>query len=517
VADRTQIGIDIEATDKASDKIDDVADAAEKLDKLTPEVEVTADASAAVDDLKDVQTEAKTIDAATPTIKVDADTTAARRELDELDAASAASGKKLGDDVVEGSGKAKDAVHGFVGEAVVELPGVGDAVGPAGEAIGQMVEGLANGEIAMGDMLAAAAPLAALTVAFKFISGYFADIAATKAFHTDQVKGFVDLIKQGKDSAAILRDELEKTGEIKFVDDGDTKDALDAFEKVGLKFQDYVTLVNNPAAFQAFKDTTAEMQAQEDELTRIRGLGGTLTAEQKQQQEDLIEQLKTRHTITDTVEQKQTDLNKATDDATKKTGFYGDALDDSAASLESVKTSQDRVKQAVDDTKTAIDRLRDNLNVEQAALDFEEQINGAMWRAANGVAPTRQEILDLKQSIIDAGETAGKTDVEIQAEIKKIDDGNLAEVRADGEAWYKQYPVKIASQLSLPPLKRNPGNGILVEGDPGKPEGLGVGTTSVVVNMPRGSSGVDVVRQIQGHARRAGRLYGAPVVTRARR
>jgi hypothetical protein len=44
-----------------------------------------------------------------------------------------------------------------------------------------------------------------------------------------------------------------------------------------------------------------------------------------------------------------------------------------------------------------------------------------------------------------------------------------------------------------------------------------VGNTYVNVNLPAGSRGVDVVRQVAGQARRSGRRYGAPVVHYARR
>jgi hypothetical protein len=79
-------------------------------------------------------------------------------------------------------------------------------------------------------------------------------------------------------------------------------------------------------------------------------------------------------------------------------------------------------------------------------------------------------------------------------------------------------PVTLHATIPKLTIAGRGGTQMVIEVTPGA-----VGTAApaapqiVNVNMPAGSRGVDVVRQIAGQARRSGRRFGAPVVSYARR
>lgn len=81
-----QIRIDITSRDDASATLDDVADSAETLEQLQPEVTVTADASAARSDLTTVDDLVEALDARAAEVAVTADTSPADRAISDVDA-----------------------------------------------------------------------------------------------------------------------------------------------------------------------------------------------------------------------------------------------------------------------------------------------------------------------------------------------------------------------------------------------------------------------------------------------
>ena len=107
--------------------------------------EIEADAETLADTVRRLNTQ-----------KVDVDTTGAGDAFRE---------------VSDEAGKATDATNSFVGNAVSELPGVSEAFGPLGEAVGQLTEGLLGGEVGFKNLVAAAGPIAVITAAVTAVSG----------------------------------------------------------------------------------------------------------------------------------------------------------------------------------------------------------------------------------------------------------------------------------------------------------------------------------------------------------
>lgn len=281
-----QINIDIRANDDASDKLDAVADLVAEVEEATPEIVVTADTSKAEADLKAVADEAQRVAQADARIVVEAQIDAAkgnlrelRKELDGLsgagDSGGVAPGKALQDDldgVADKTEKAKGAMQGFVGESVSSIPGVGAAIGPASEAVGQLTEGLLAGEVGMKGLAAAAGPIIGITLALKIVTDQLAAIDAVDAFHEEQVKEWAEAIRDAKVAVDGLRTSINDTETIDFVNTaGDTRDATDSLRELGLVSEDYVRLVALGA------EGIAQYKAQFPELAgQFDSLGGSI-------------------------------------------------------------------------------------------------------------------------------------------------------------------------------------------------------------------------------------------------
>lgn len=101
--------------------------------------------------------------------------------LRDRDEALRAGAGEIGDGfrkVSDETGKARDVMHSFTGNAIAELPMVADSFGPLGEATSQMVEGLLNGEVGLKSLLVTGVGIGALTLVMKSLGD--AQAAAAK-------------------------------------------------------------------------------------------------------------------------------------------------------------------------------------------------------------------------------------------------------------------------------------------------------------------------------------------------
>lgn len=533
-----RIELEVTLDDRASDKLGDIADDVATLEKADPEIQVTADTTAAEGDVKALGTAADQLAKDDRTIVLKAQIDAAKadlkildQQLKDLDDTSTRTGAKIGTDIEEGSGKAKSAVHSFTGEAITELPGIGDAVGPAGEAIGQMTEGLLAGEIAMGELVAAAVPLVAMVAAFKLISGYFADIEATKAFHRDQVDKWVKSLQAGETTLQGINDELKKTGEIQFIDDGDIKDASDAMVRLGIDVQDFTTAVGDSTRLDQWKK---ERDAVQDVIDKLRGKAqvGGMTAEEAATWDEAGKKLADYNTVIDATVQKKKDHADADKKLRDSLELTGPDLDKVAAATSRVGEAArlgkkpvddfgdalDDTKDATDDVVSALDDLRGRLDLRSASDNAQTAIDdlattvrdhGDDWEAVDDqIRDTQTSLLDYAQNLKDKGLLPARVETEVAAE---IDDGsyNTAKSRLDQLAGERtvNYTIKAHDD------KGRPLSGGLVVGGATS----FVPATNVSINMPAGARGVDVVRTLTQQTRRTGRRYGQATVGRARR
>ena len=544
MADRTeQVRIDLTANDDASKTIDDVADAADKLERKAPEVDVKADTSNADKGLGEVDATATRLDKNDVVIAIraqidDLKTQAkeAQTTLDALDepVTIPVTVNETGDGfdgvrtkvqgLTEDTGKAQETMHGFIGNAVSEIPGLGAAFGPAAEAMGQLTEGILGGEVAMEGLIAAALPIAGITALVKLWNDEQERVKAIDAFNKKKVDDYTTAIRNGKTALEGLREEAEKTQKLEWVDTfGKVKDLGPDLQTLGITFDQFVTAVGKgkpgvDALFQGLIDKQPELSKVLDDLTdnnlaRLQGAtdraipnsGAFINAWRG--------------------------VNQAVDDTTTATGqamtaeqFYGTTH---ARVSSTAKRNQDIVTASFDLTKIAIQGMKDELADEQVISNFQDSMIGAQNSIKENGRLTTAEIINVKTAIIDAGTTAGLTPIEIKSEIDKVTptDVNTAFIETQ-QLIDRHGALKMQAQIQATidaEIKSHSGarfglgpDGILIPIQGSAPPASSAPATIVNVNMPAGSRGVDVVRQVSGQARRSGRRYGAPVVRAAR-
>lgn len=443
-----QINVDIRANDDASDTLDDVADKVAKLeDAPATELEVTADTAAAEADLRAIADEAERVAKLDARIKIEAEIDAAKgnirelkRELDGLD--SAGDGTTGGgatarlsdgmDDVVDKTGRAKDAVNGFAGEAVTQLPGVGAAIGPASEAVGQLTEGLLAGEIGMKGLAAAAGPLIGITLGIKLITDELARIDRVDAWHEERVEEYTEAIREAESALAALRTTLEDTETVEFLGGfGDQAgDATDSLAEFGLKIDDFVQLVaGGKPALDGFTESVA---AANPELRSM--LEALNDGEAGQAVFDTILEygnptLQAYAEVLLAARQAATDLTAAEIAAADITAVFGDRADDAAGSADNAATAlgimaggaRDAAS-GIDDTTSSFADLRAELadessylTVQNALDDLEQKASDAFYAAASGAEDAddkqriyQQAVIDTKNKIIDYTDEVAK-------------------------------------------------------------------------------------------------------------
>lgn len=454
MAERTQIGIDIDAVDKASDKLGDVADEAKKLEEADPTVTVAADDKATAD-LTAIGDAADRLDNKDPRLEIMADISSAKADLAELerstDALTDGSVKRAGggvDELGHKFEKAGDVAKGFAGGTASEIANMTGAFGPAGEAIGQMTEGLLGAEGSLSSMLTAGLGIGAVTLVMN------------------------ELNKASERAAARAQDVADSIKEINRQSD---QQVLGQFSKTVAEL-----IVNGTPLADYFKNLA------EGSLEGARRLL------------DLMTQQGYSADITDKLTGAIKEEERARGQQKKTTDDYGDSADAATDSTKKLTTATDESRVSADLTKLSFESLRGELSKQDTIETFGETMATAVGKIKGGAQLTTDEIRGIKGAIIDAGEAAHLNPIVVQSELDKVDQGDI-----EG-AWYDtQHRVNQMGAIVFESRIKNP-----VLGKP-VPDGGGSGTFSTLnVNMPPGARAVDIARLATGHARRAGRHYG---------
>ena len=196
------------SAEEMSNEIDATKRAVDALDKAMEDadLDLDIDSTNAVADLKKLGLTAEDIEG-------DAEQLAqALKRIDEVNVKAVNSGFDSLDQAVgrtsDGVGKADDVTRSFVGNSISELPGVGEAFGPAGEAISQMTEGLMAGEIGMKDLVKAGGGMAAVggavMLATKAWESYQARQEALAKKQAEILEGAQEALDVAKDGKELL-------------------------------------------------------------------------------------------------------------------------------------------------------------------------------------------------------------------------------------------------------------------------------------------------------------------------
>jgi tetratricopeptide (TPR) repeat protein len=523
-----KIQIDITARDKASEVIDDVADAAADVEKLDPEVTVTADTGGAVADLKAVDEAAGRLSHDDTELVIRAQIDQAKGQLKELEAALKATGEQA-----DTTNRKLDDTTGAAGPGNLRGNAIADLTGPLGDASSAASDfaGVFDG---LGDAAEAAAGKLGLSqgVADKLgtaIGGLGVAVAAGAAIWSL----WTAHAEAARKKARELAEAQAAVGEA--IRDGNREAALSNFHKAydaaisaattfGLKQRDVIGFITGeneaiPGLTEQYNKLKAARDATAD--PRLKGLADERVAAFEAEATALEG---TRKAYADSITGAD-DKADAEARLARQLGFTEDAQKDTTKAVADSVSKLDAAERATNDLEAGYNRLQDRLSNTRAIEDFQTAMIDAQKAIHDKSADTVVDIRGVEDAIAAAGEAAKLTPIQIQTAIDLADQGEIDQAflytqRAIDAKGPLNMDVKIHPELP-PRLKIVTRGGTTLLDEALVPITASApaagGNTNVTINMPAGSRGVDVVRQVAGQARRSGRRFGVPVVTYARR
>lgn len=498
---------------------DALADA-DKLEQSEPTVEVAAETTNARAALADIETVLDKIDA--------------EKVTPEVDTAPAADGvKRLGSE----SDQTRSVMANMVGNTTQDLGALGGVAGSAGMAIGQLGEYATEGNVSMAGLASTAVPMAGLALVSAAASKamqIFADRAKQSA---DDTKAWQKAMTDGGSAAANMATHLADVGKVMADVSDHTVNAAkvagaakDEFFHLGGVAKDMFDLFTG--GFDSVKDLTESLGdagVTVDQWTRAVAGGeagaATFAAALAATNLSAGEQKELMAGLTNS----QGDYEKASKNAAAAAKVFGD---DGKAAAKKVEDAHDALAKAVaadvDAMSAKWDELRGTLDADEAILnlqtEFDElKVKGteAFDAAKAGAADAEQKqrdyqiaTINTKKSIFDLGEQIGLSLNQTTTLVAKVDKGELDAVERQIEILRRNNKINLEIVA-----RGGAGYAGVIAGTPSmvNPSPPG-GVTTVNINMPAGSRGVDVVRQVAGQTRRNGRRYGAAqVVNFARR
>jgi hypothetical protein len=540
VADE-QIRIDVVAEDDASKVLDKVADEAEKLERLSPEIPVTADTDAADRALADVADEAKRLERLSPEIPVTADTSSADSALADVKSEAAALSrqdteivlrariddakgalKALRDDLDQTADRADDTAKRLDridgggegissrGNAIADLTGpLGEASSAASDFAG-VFEGL--GDIAgdvVGKLGGSAAQVAKVGQAMGVLGlAVTAGVTAWTLYQGSQKKAREETERMTA-AARKLNDALE-AGDAGAWAEGFAAEfpkALKAAESLGIgvgNMADYVQgatdVIPNLAERvklleRAFVDAglseadaaekTRQVVAEIDKAREAYATGRSEVGQYDRQQAELAEHAPLYVRRTEAV-------TAATDEATE-------ATERGAKTMERAARAHEIAQGKIDATGAAYDRLRGKLDIEDAYGRFNEAWLLAVDAVRRGSDDAAAKVNSVKDAYLTLSETVGANPAEVAVTIDTISQQDLLHVKSSAERYFVQNPIMATVRAS---------GATVSGGGSGSIRPTSVEPAPVVVNMsvPRGYRG-DLLSDARRASRRTGRYY----------
>jgi hypothetical protein len=514
------INIPIKTTyddDGAKDALQD----AEKLDDLKPEIEIDADTSKADSQIEGLTDSAQALVDRSPWVsEFLADTASAKADIEGLQTKLNETGDKA-----EDAKRKLDKVGGtdgprLAGNQVSDLTGpLGDASGAASD-FGGVFDGLADiSEKVAGKIGLDAAKMAGAVSGIGFAVA--AGAAAWTYFKQKQEearKKAEELRKKHVELVDAIRDGNREASAEKFIEM--YSDIIDKAKDAGLTIDetvDFITGTGDAADTAATKvgDLDAEianLTTQYQELNNKTRASGDAATEEEKKLGDLIAKKREQRDALVENKEKYADLSAEQQINVDKQKDVQDALFGTTGKFDETAAAADRAKKKTEDYGAALDILKGQLDFDRTMEDFEADINAAMANVALGVAPTKEEIRTIEDTIVEVGEFAGKTPIEIRNELDKVDHGDLFTVLNDAQSWANEHKIKVQFEVAADAKQKVrdvfAGFGINVPITAGKSGPAGTSTTTVNVNLPRGSRHGDIARAMNLSTRRNGRRYG---------
>lgn len=505
MAKSEQVNIDLTATDKASKVIGDVADDVKALEKSDVDIPITADADQAQREIDAVGDDVRALSRVDADIVLRAKVDAARADLATLQAELRQTGDRADDtarqlDRVGGGGT--DGIK-TRGNAIADLTGpLGDASGAASDFAG-VFDGLGDiAEDVAGKLGASTSTAAAVSSALGGLGIAVAAGAALWSYWSGKQKEAAERAEKTRDAAVKLNEALRAGNVEQFADQlvAQFGDVFDAARKAGLsvgEVTDYIT-----GQTDVMPSLNAQLDAYKTKLQEQYQATGQQSDATREQYNELV-----------SLQQAIYDAQAAYDAGSISADEYQAIVDEVTGTVRRNTAATDESSEAIgrnksklDSLRQGLDNIRNGLDMQQALLTFQSAVDEAMATVGSGAELTAEDVLGIKQSILDVATAAKATPIEVKAAMDKIDQGDLAGAKADAEAWFQRHPVNITAAIRPTSTGTGPGGG------GGVPLGLAapVPATTSVINvtqyLPRGFRG-DALTSARHAARRSGGLY----------
>lgn len=506
MAKNEQVRVDLTAEDKASAKIDKVADAAEALEKLDPEVEITADTGRAEADVKGLRDDVERLSREDAEVVLRARVDDARAGLKALQTEMAATREEAEqtvrrlDDVTDGG---RPGGAGLRGNAISDLTGpLGEASGAASDFAGVM-DGLDDTITEVASRLGASSDTIARISSTMGLVGVGVAAAATawSIFSAQQAKAR----EEAKRTEQAIRDVNDALAEQDWrrAAQGLTEtfdDAYAAAKRAGIPVEDLTRFIMGltdqvpitKREFDALESTIALMEVTPEAL-------------RSGQAEAAYAQLVA---ILQGAADQYAETNLSITEQDRVLGIVSGSLEGAATDTGNLARTQQSLRTETDKLAARLDALRQSLSFEQAMQGFRDAVGTALQNAQTEAGITNDDILAIKDSILTVAETAKTNPAVVEAQLESVTAGNLWEVAGNVESYYARNPVQIRSRLSPPEPGSSAAAGNQPRSLPPLPDGGGgePSVTNVTMALPVGWRG-DPLAAVHTTARRSGGYY----------
>lgn len=421
---------------------------------------------------------------------------ALRRVEDQADQ-TASQTRRIGDE----ADNSRSVMANFAGNAVQELPIVAGAFGPLNMAISQFVEYASEGNIQFKNMATMAVPMAGMAIVMKSIGDASKKLAEANQKIADIQDAYTKSIREGKSKLEAYSAQIADAEGLTFKIMNTTADAAGALQSLGLNADDAAKLMaGGKDDIQAWYDAIRTASPESADAAK-------LAADAMSQNVDVMDRAATSAEIT--------------------SKFLGNMAEDTK-----------NVIKPTSDLRSATEKLDDAWQHLRGTWDLQD----ARQSALNALGDVQQSVNDQKRAVADYIEQLGKIPPELATSIfTAIDQRDLdtaiaklgqiewmwtrlggASVIRDTRGAPSRGPMGYAAgTVSASPgwavvgengpelIQMRGGERVANRGDlPGLtgPGGMG----NVIINMPSGTNGDQVVRSLERWARRRGSI---PVAT----
>lgn len=412
------------------------------------------------------------------------------------------------------TGRAKDTMHSFSGGMAGEAASMAGALGPVGEGISQITEGLLAGEVAAGELVAAMLPVIAVVgpafALFKGISAAHERIKKLNAFDDEQIKSYNEALKKGLTTAEAIEEVLTNAGKIEFRLPGDfgKADITGFMATAGISVDQFATLV--AGSEQNLRDWAAAEKAAGIEVGPV-----VLAVEdQRTKMQAATDQQRIYNTVFG-------DTQSVTAETARETERLNHAYVDGSAALADLNPKTKDFAHHVDTAAENTAKLNEQYRLLTGKLDEQEgweNVNQAIKdyneNTKHSDEDTRNLIRSIAEYVIATDSIPESKKTEILAELN-AGDVAAAEATLDNLARQRDIRLLITAVGSKDTIKflksiSRGGTGILDESD-GTAAGTGSFAPSapqtINVNLPRAARSGDIARALNVTQRRSGTRF----------